>query len=231
MVLIKDWKEVFYVANLIDYGRIVALYWAVNSTGWTFAMWYSFSYALDAVDGYAARALKQESRLGYYLDMVIDRCSSCVCLHFAAVAVVSYGTIVPRGIVASVVWLFLYFCLAVIEIIAHGAVMILSEVVGVHQKQMGHDFQIVRMYLGDKKYLFWGCMSFELLGLGLIVDSAVLVVLGLPGFLFRASAILCRLVAIFQMDPGQAEAVPKPRRGSSSTDTASSPRGARVIPD
>mmetsp|Transcript_20426 Transcript_20426/g.37217 ORF Transcript_20426/g.37217 Transcript_20426/m.37217 type:complete len:227 (-) Transcript_20426:100-780(-) len=224
------WKELFYVANIIDYGRVLALYWAVKSSGWTFAKWYTFSYALDAVDGYAARALKQESRLGYYLDMIIDRCSSCVCLHFAAVAVLNGGTIVP-SFAARPVAVFLYSCLAVIELIAHGAVMFFSEVVGVHQKQMGHDWYIVRLYLGDKKWLFWGCMSFELLGLGLIVDSATLVVIGLPGFLFRACAILCRLVAIFQMRPGSAEAVPKPRRGSSSTDTASSPRGARVIPD
>merc|ERR1719203_2385319 len=86
-------KELFYVANIIDYARVVTLYWAVYSdTGYAFAGWYSVSYILDAFDGYAARALNQESRLGYYLDMVIDRISSCVCLHYAAQAVLTGNT-------------------------------------------------------------------------------------------------------------------------------------------
>lgn len=191
------WKQFFYVANIIDYGRVVLLYWAVKSSGYTFVAYYVGSYLLDAFDGMAARALNQESRLGYYLDMVIDRISSCVCLHLAAVAVLSGQTFIPLtlGTPAACV---LYGCLVVVEIAAHSAVMILSEVYGVHQKQMGYEFKVVRLYLGDKRFLLFGCASFELLGLGLIVNSVPFVLLGLPGFIFRALANGFRLLSIFR---------------------------------
>ncbi|CAK9072450.1 unnamed protein product [Durusdinium trenchii] len=162
-------------------------------------MYYSVSYLLDCVDGYAARALNQESRLGYYLDMVIDRVSSCLCLHFAARSVLD-GNTCFTGTTAEIVAFVLRALILLVELIAHSSVMFLSEVLGVHQKQMGYDYAIVRKYLSDKKYLFWSCLSFELFGLSLIVDSgpiAVLVMLlSLPGFVFRAAANICRLIAI-----------------------------------
>lgn len=34
-----------------------------------------------------------------------------------------------------------------VELVAHSSVMFLSEVLGVHQKQMGYDYAIVRKYL------------------------------------------------------------------------------------
>lgn len=235
------WREFFYLANIIDYGRVVTLYWAICSSGSTFAFWYSVSYILDAFDGYAARALNQESRLGYYLDMVIDRVSSCACLHFAALAVLEGGTLVPSGFALPVAWL-LRSGILLIEIIAHGTVMYLSEVLGVHQKRMGYDYKVVQMYLSDKRYLFWGCASFEGLGLGLIMNYPPLVLLSLPGFVFRAVANLTRLVAIIPTIAGDAEEKKwpeeqkrdgRPRRGSSDRlgdkHRAASPQGAQVV--
>jgi len=230
-------KELFYVANLIDYTRILTLYWAVNSTGYTFAGWYSISYILDAFDGYAARALNQESRLGYYLDMIIDRVSSCLCLHFAALAVSDGGTCVPLWAAPSVAF-GLRACILLVEIVAHGTVMYLSEVLGVHQKKMGYDYAIVRMYLSDKRYLFFACVSFEAFGLGLIVNCTPLVLFTLPGFAFRAAANLTRLVAILptkdqdKWPESQQQDGEKPRRGSSDRlghHRAASPPGAQVV--
>mmetsp|Transcript_60232 Transcript_60232/g.127586 ORF Transcript_60232/g.127586 Transcript_60232/m.127586 type:complete len:252 (-) Transcript_60232:78-833(-) len=233
-------KELFYVANIIDYGRIVTLYWAYQSTGTTFALWYSVSYILDAFDGYAARALNQESRLGYYLDMVIDRVSSCLCLHFAATAVATGQTFVP-DFACPIVALTLRVLIVVVELLAHGVVMYLSEVLGVHQKQMGYDFKIVRMYLSDKRFLGWACFSFEGLGLGLIMNSAPLVLISLPGFLFRAVANVTRLMAVVpMMQEREASHWPAeqksdgevPRRGSSDRlghHRAASPSGAQVV--
>mmetsp|Transcript_88798 Transcript_88798/g.250125 ORF Transcript_88798/g.250125 Transcript_88798/m.250125 type:complete len:246 (+) Transcript_88798:127-864(+) len=229
-------KELFYVANIIDYMRIVTLYWAVQSTGYIFAAYYSTSYLLDAVDGYAARALNQESRLGYYLDMVIDRASSCVCLHFAAKAVLAGETCVPQMVAASVAFL-LRASIVVVEITSHGVVMFFSEVLGVHQKKMGYDYLIVRWYLNDKKYLFWACCSFELFGLGLICNSTWLAAIALPGFVFRAAANVCRLVSVAsevgRWPQAQLEDREFPRRGSSDRlgahHRASSPPGAQVV--
>mmetsp|Transcript_43835 Transcript_43835/g.88362 ORF Transcript_43835/g.88362 Transcript_43835/m.88362 type:complete len:252 (-) Transcript_43835:393-1148(-) len=230
-------KELFYLANIIDYGRIVLLYLAVQSSGYTFAAYYSGSYILDAFDGYAARALNQESRLGYYLDMVIDRISSCACLHFAANAVLSGETCFPLWL-APLVAFALRASILLVEILAHGVVMFMSEVRGVHQKQMGYDYTIVRLYLSDKRYLFFACVSFEAFGLGLIVNLTPLVLLSLPGFAFRAAANLGRLAAIClaedaskwpddQVSDGEC-----PRRGSSDRlghHRSASPPGAQVV--
>merc|ERR1719188_135747 len=127
--------------------------------------------------------------------MVIDRVSSCLCLHFAAKAVVDGETAVPP-LAAGLVALALRACIVLVELVSHGTVMFLSEVLGVHQKQMGYDYAIVRKYLSDKRYLFWACVSFEGFGLGLIVNSTPLALLSLPGFTFRAVANLTRLVAL-----------------------------------
>lgn len=187
-------KEVFYVANIIDYARVVLLVLAAQCSGYQFAAYYSLSYLLDAIDGPVARALGQESKLGYYLDMVIDRISSCMCLHFAAVSVLAGSSCVPDVLVPFVVAV-LYGCLVLVEVAAHSLVMVLSEFLGVHQKQMGFDYQVVRLYLGDKRILFWACVSFEMLGIGLVADVKILVLLGLPGFLFRAVANVCRMIS------------------------------------
>eukprot|EP01062_Namystynia_karyoxenos_P078970 TRINITY_DN8229_c0_g1_i1.p1 TRINITY_DN8229_c0_g1~~TRINITY_DN8229_c0_g1_i1.p1 ORF type:complete len:235 (+),score=59.59 TRINITY_DN8229_c0_g1_i1:81-707(+) len=187
-------KEFFYVPNIIDYGRIVFLYLALRTTGYEFAAYYAGSYLLDAVDGVAARALGQESKLGYYLDMIIDRISSTLCLVLAGNAVLAGTTFVPMQYAAAVAY-FLYGCAVIIEVLAHGVVTWMGEVLGVHQKQMGFDYTLVKMYLGQKKYLAWGCISFELVGLGIVVNQPIAVLVGMPGFLFRAAANLLRLHA------------------------------------
>ena len=67
-----------FVPNLIGYVRILsalaAFPLAFSPTRWHYFFWlYGVSYALDAVDGVAARALGQTSRFGAVLDMVTDR--------------------------------------------------------------------------------------------------------------------------------------------------------------
>lgn len=167
----------------------------MQGTGYHFAAYYSLSYLLDIIDGPVARAMGQESHLGYYLDMVIDRISSCSCLHLAAQAVLAGQTCVPFAL-APLVAPLLYGALILVEIVAHGVVMFYSEILGVHQKQQGFEYRVVRLYLGDKRFLFWGCVSFELFGLGLVTGLTPVVLLGLPGFAFRAVANLARLVAM-----------------------------------
>lgn len=186
----------FYVPNIIDYVRVLFLYWSICSVSTThFAFWYLTSCLLDAVDGPAARKLGQESTLGYYLDIVIDRISSCSCICLAAQAVLADKTFIP----VSYQWptaMFLYVCLMLVEIISHASVLIVASVTNTHQKELGMGLWIIRAYLGSKPCLFWACLSYEVLLVGLIMNIPTVVIVCLPGFLFRAVAVSCRFAHV-----------------------------------
>eukprot|EP00854_Cymbomonas_tetramitiformis_P028523 gene28523-35371_t len=147
-------KQLLYVPNIIDYARLLFL-WISLQPGYNFAVWYAGSYLLDAFDGIAARQLNQCSKLGYYLDMVIDRISSCICLHVAAEAMINLG---PQYAWTAPIF---YALLVFVEVIAHGVVTYYAEVKGVHQKLMGHEYKVVQLYLGNKGVLFLACAGFE----------------------------------------------------------------------
>eukprot|EP00913_Durusdinium_trenchii_P003243 g2999.t1 len=131
-------------------------------------------------------------------DMVIDRVSSCLCLHFAARSVLD-GNTCFTGTTAEIVAFVLRALILLVELIAHSDVLFVG-VDGTCSIRVWEQIQVKRRGAEDKKYLFWSCLSFELFGLSLIVDSgpiAVLVMLlSLPGFVFRAAANICRLIAI-----------------------------------
>lgn len=169
-----------------------------QNKGVHFAIFYSLSYFLDAFDGIAARALSQTSHLGYYLDMLIDRASSILCLYMASEAIKING-MVPSAFIPTVVSM-CYFLIVVVEVLAHGVVVFNAEVLGIHQKKMGFQFYLVRLYLDSKVMLFYGCAAFELCLLGAIVGSPLILMIGLPGFVFRALANICRLWACYTMN-------------------------------
>merc|ERR1712216_336495 len=87
-------EVLFYYANILDYCRLLFLWFAVlregvvystlqplcGSDGMYFAVMYTISMGLDAFDGMLARAFDQCSKFGYYADMVIDRISSITAL-------------------------------------------------------------------------------------------------------------------------------------------------------
>lgn len=78
-----------YLPNVIGYLRLAAFFTALSIAthpGYAgiFFWLYFFSYALDAVDGPAARYLKQESRFGAVLDMVADRVCTAALLALLA---------------------------------------------------------------------------------------------------------------------------------------------------
>jgi CDP-diacylglycerol--inositol 3-phosphatidyltransferase len=85
-----------YTPNLIGYVRVLSglasfLYafgGASQPGAQNFVYLYAFSYALDALDGVAARRFKQESTFGAVLDMVTDRV--CTAGLLAALAA-AYG--------------------------------------------------------------------------------------------------------------------------------------------
>ena len=206
-----EWKELLYVPNIMDYMRVYFLWLAITSEnypfeqkGANFALYYTVSYLLDAFDGMAARALGQTSHLGYYLDMVIDRISSVLCLYTASEAL-KVNSMVPEDAVNLTVAA-CYFLIVAVEIVAHGIVVYNAEVLGIHQKKMGYDFAIVRLYLDSKAMLFYGCANFELCLLGVIMNEPLIVLIGFPGFVFRAIANLARLWACVTMKTEKKEA-------------------------
>eukprot|EP00515_Schizochytrium_aggregatum_P016471 CAMPEP_0202108258 /NCGR_PEP_ID=MMETSP0965-20130614/20034_1 /ASSEMBLY_ACC=CAM_ASM_000507 /TAXON_ID=4773 /ORGANISM="Schizochytrium aggregatum, Strain ATCC28209" /LENGTH=201 /DNA_ID=CAMNT_0048677493 /DNA_START=11 /DNA_END=616 /DNA_ORIENTATION=- len=187
------WPVVLYIANIIDYFRAIFLYvaWKHYEAGdqWKFVGFYVLSYVLDAFDGMVARAMGQTSKLGLYLDMIIDRISSALCLHIAATQVLKdYPEDVARPIAIG-----LWSALIVVEVLSHGVVMYKSEVGGFHQKEMESTSPIVRSYLDKKAVLFWSCASFEGFSLGLVLSQPAWALPFLPGFLFRSLANTLRL--------------------------------------
>jgi CDP-diacylglycerol--inositol 3-phosphatidyltransferase len=102
-----------YVPNLIGYVRILsglAAFWVCrNPSSWaTFFCLYAFSYGLDAVDGVAARALGQTSRLGAVLDMVTDRFCTAALLALLS-CVYTSGPLPPV----------LFIFLMVLDVVSH----------------------------------------------------------------------------------------------------------------
>lgn len=81
---ITTWKHsdvAFFIPNLIGYSRFISLalslYFTLNKAHWYwFVLSFGMSYALDAVDGKAARHFDQSSRYGAALDMICDRASN-----------------------------------------------------------------------------------------------------------------------------------------------------------
>lgn len=193
-----EWPVVLYVANLIDYLRVVFLWLAYREyeggDGFMFAVWYVLSYLLDAFDGMAARALGQTSKLGYYLDMIIDRMSSMLCLHLAAQQVlVDFPS--PFG---SALAGFLYACLIMVEFVAHGVVMYQAEMGSFHQKEMESESKIVSLYLQSKPVLFSSCVAYEAAAILLVMGEPLYSLAFAPGFLFRAVANLMRLNGVLR---------------------------------
>lgn len=199
----------FYYANLLDYLRFILLFWALQYTDWRFCLLYGISYFLDVFDGMVARYFDQCSTLGYYLDMLCDRTSSIVCLHLCAQWILTDTTYIPSSIIFPTA-VFLYVVALVVEIVAHAVVCYFAEVKKIHQKKMGHQYLIVRLYLDYKQILTYACFSFEFFLLGIILNGsnylsrptifASISIVAFPGFMFRIIANLFRLLACTQID-------------------------------
>ena len=99
-----------YVPNLVGYVRLLFLLLATyysQSAPNLFLVYYSLSYLLDMLDGFASRVLHQSSQFGAVFDMVLDR-SSSGCLFGLL------SSLYPRG-----GWLFLW--LLILDISSHYA--------------------------------------------------------------------------------------------------------------
>ena len=117
----SSWPILLFVPNLIGYVRVAAALAAFASLGgsstasaFRFASLYALSYLLDAVDGPAARALKQTTAFGALLDMVTDRAATAGLLAVLAGAGGAGAGVGVGGGVAPHVWLWL-MCLDIVS--------------------------------------------------------------------------------------------------------------------
>jgi len=153
-----------YVPNLIGYVRIVL---GVVAFAYAFdnfkiaVVAYSASQLLDALDGYAARALNQSSVFGAVLDMVTDRVSSNILLMVLAVQ----GGKERFPIFAG---------LAALDYASHWYSMYASVYVGAtsHKAMTPSRPWLLRIYYGSKLFLFLCCVSQELSYLSIYVLQA-----------------------------------------------------------
>ena len=114
------WPVALFVPNLIGYVRVLfalaAFPLAFSPARWHLFFWlYGASYALDAVDGVAARALGQTSRFGAVLDMVTDRFCTAGLLAVLAQQFPAYSWAFHYLLILDVAshWVQMYRCVVV----------------------------------------------------------------------------------------------------------------------
>ncbi|KER19382.1 hypothetical protein T265_11824 [Opisthorchis viverrini] len=121
-----------FVPNIIGYGRIILLVyscWHMRTDCWLTVFAYVVSGLLDAVDGYAARALNQSkptfkfipdlpvhlgSRFGAMLDMLVDRCATMCLLACLATFYPNYVFLFQMSMLVDIAshWLHLHTSVA-----------------------------------------------------------------------------------------------------------------------
>lgn len=91
----RRWPAALYVPNLVGYARIILT--CVAFSDWRsphkFFWFYYFGFALDAIDGLAARVLNQSSVFGAQLDMITDRCATGALLTLLATLYPTYAPV------------------------------------------------------------------------------------------------------------------------------------------
>ena len=193
-----NFSTLFYIPNLIDYGRIALLYFAYkeynNHELWNFAILYIISYLLDVVDGFAARVFGQCSQFGVYLDMIIDRASSSLALHIAAVQIYHrYPN--SKGLFFAI---FLYAVLVIGELFSHFVIIVGSIKYNIHQKKMKSNRFFSKYYLSNPFIMFWSCLYFEAFALSVILNYEVISVFFSFGFFFRIASNIERMINVFK---------------------------------
>lgn len=148
-----------YVPNLIGYIRIILLglsfFHLLNDHQLGIAL-YSVSYALDALDGLAARLLNQSSLFGSLLDMLTDRVSS-MCL------LMTLGLIYQK-------FFFLFMFLLSLDIVSHWlhSYSALLKGKSSHKVPDVKTNFLIRIYYGSKFTLTLVCFMEQLCYLSLV---------------------------------------------------------------
>ena len=160
-------RVLFYVPNLIGYGRIITAIWAYyvafSNPTW-FLVLYTVSFVADAADGIAARALNQCSRFGAVLDMVTDRAGTS-----GLVLIVSHLLRSYRPDEAELI-AFAGALLVGLDIVSHFARMYKGLALGEKSHKDGKSmFWFLDMYYGKRSVMAPLCVGQEFFYLALYV--------------------------------------------------------------
>lgn len=155
-------KQVFlYVPNLIGYSRVLFALLSLFYMRWhpkycTFL--YCVSCLLDALDGAAARRLKQTSQFGAILDMVTDRCTTSSLICYLCVAYPKYVVV--------------FQLLVSLDLASHYMHMYATLSNGAtSHKKVSSQSKLLQLYYTDTNVLFTVCAANELFFVGLYLYS------------------------------------------------------------
>jgi len=141
-----------FYPNLVGYARIItamiAFYYMFSRPAIAMVS-YTICSLLDTVDGYVARKFNQCTRFGAMLDMLTDRCALMGLTIGLAVLYPAYAF--PLQVAA------------VIDVAAHWLYMVSSYYTGKtsHKSTSGNDNWLMRLYYGNKPFLFTMCLGNE----------------------------------------------------------------------
>ena len=150
----------FYIPNIIGYIRAVLLivsWFFAQNFPIIFAIVYTISYALDFFDGLFARLMKQTSRFGAGLDMIIDRCAT-TCLF--SILAIRLPQISP-----------LFFILISLDISSHYLHMFASENSSHKVTTPESHTYLLHFYYSNQPFLTTLCLAHELAALDVYAYS------------------------------------------------------------
>ncbi|XP_055338657.1 CDP-diacylglycerol--inositol 3-phosphatidyltransferase-like [Paramacrobiotus metropolitanus] len=184
-------RDIFlFVPNLIGYFRVIAAlisFYYMPFSPYLAFWWYMASALADALDGYAARYLKQTSRVGALLDMLTDRCATN-CL------IMVLGHFYPK-------WMVLFQSIVALDITSHWIHMYSAMLKGTVSHKIidlaAHP--LLRIYYSSRTVLFWMCAGNEVFYAALYMlhfTSGPGIFFGWGPGLFTTLAILCTPVAV-----------------------------------
>lgn len=176
-------RVLLFVPNQVAYVRAALLclfLLLVNTAPLVALCCYAVGALLDAVDGYLARRLHQQSRLGALLDFTLDRVAQ------AALVVVLIRCFPDRWLPLLAVLL-----LDLFSHLSHLYHTALSQVAS-HKLATQCSFRMLCRYYQQREILFFSCLFYELWLCALFIYSInpgvamqVVLLLTLPGFLFK----------------------------------------------
>ena len=152
------------------------------------AIAYFISAELDIVDGFVARKLKQQSKLGTLLDFAIDRMSLVIAMSILIVLYHSH-------------WY--YFCIVLFLDVGSHFIQLYSTIFTKHShhKQLISN-PLLKLYYSEKRlFMGWCCTSHDtFLGMVYLLyffDSMwiwVLMIICLPGFVVKTIVHVCQII-------------------------------------
>lgn len=183
-----------FVPNIIGYARIFLSLYAfaiAKSSPLLFLVCYIGSFALDALDGMAARALQQCSHFGAILDMLVDRAST------TGLLVVLCGILQPSQHWCTCVLAYLAF----LDVGSHFCRMYVSIFLGAqsHKDVSQSVFGLLRWYYSCRNFMGVLCVGQEFAYLTLYAHHSYADVPVLGSVLWMAFAICAVPCALKQV--------------------------------